>query len=302
MCRPVEEKIMTAAASPLSCQPCDDVTRKSRLALALIAIVTNSAYQAIAPILPLEMNRHALSESYIPLVFIAFSIGSLITPTFITQLFDIFGTAQVMAYSMVGMSIAFACLGHVFQIAVSSSSEIADSSIDQQQHQNNIGVLLLLTMAEFFLGFFYSIIASGYYGLATSGPNKEAAMSSIENAVGIGYVIGPNFASYLYNARGYQITYYTISAIMLGVAIVTLTYLVPHLQYYESTTLSIVDNDELVLEDDEEVQQQQQKLIDCIQNYNSLIDRQRDENSANMPTTTTTTTTTPQPTVLSLLF
>jgi MFS family permease len=320
MCIPGEEKIMTAASPRLSCQPCDDVTRgSSRLALALIAIVTNSAYQAIAPILPLEMNRHALSESYIPFVFIAFSIGSLITPPFIAHQFDIFGTAKIMAYSMVGMSIAFACLGHVFQIAVSSlsssssSSENDDSSIDQQQQQNNIGVLLLLTVAEFFLGFFYSIIASGYYGLATSGPNKEAAMSSIEIAVGIGYVIGPNLASYLYNVRGYQITYYTISAIMLGMAIVTLTCLVPHLQYYESNTLIVVENDELVLmlDDTEEVQQQQQKLSDGIQNYNSfdglvreechaMIDRQMDENSANISMTTTASTT-PQPTAHSLL-
>lgn len=248
----------TSAPSPLSCQPGCDVSRSSRLAIALIAIVTNSAYQAIAPILPLEMNRHDLSESYIPSVFIAFSFGSLITPHFIAHQFYIFGTVKVMAYSMVGMSIAFACLGHVFQVAVvssssSSSSEINDSSVNQNQQQ--IVTELLLTMAESFLGFFYSIIASGYYGLATSGLNKEAAMSSIEIAVGIGYVIGPNFASLLYNAVGYQITYYKISAIMLGVAIVTLTCLVPHLQYYESA-LSVVENDELVL-DDEEVQQQQ---------------------------------------------
>ena len=196
--------------SPLSCQPGCDVSRSSRLAIALIAIVTNSAYQAIAPILPLEMNRHDLSESYIPSVFIAFSIGSLITPHFIAHQFYIFGTVKVMAYSMVGMSIAFACLGHVFLVAAvsssssSSSSEINDSSINQKQQQ--IVTVLLLTMAESFLGFFYSIIASGYYGLATSGLNKEAAMSSIEIAVGIGYVIGPNCASLLYNAVGYQIT------------------------------------------------------------------------------------------------
>lgn len=96
---------------------------------------------------------------------------------------------------------------------------------------------------------------------------------------------------------------------MISVAIVTLTFLVPHLQYYEST-LSVVENDELVLDDEEvqQQQQQQQKLSEGIQNYNSfdrlechvMIDRQIEEISANIMsmTTTTTTTTTPQPTAL----
>lgn len=87
---------------------------------------------------------------------------------------------------------------------------------------------------------------------------------------------------------------------MISVAIVTLTFLVPHLQYYEST-LSVVENDELVLDDEEVQQQQQQKLSEGIQNYNSfdrlechvMIDRQIEEISANIMSMTTTTTTTP---------
>jgi hypothetical protein len=88
-----------------------------KLALALIAIVTNSSYTSIPPILPLEIDRQHINEEYVSIVFLAFTIGSLIAPPLVSRHFESRGTANVIAYSLAGMSVGFWCLGQVFRIS-----------------------------------------------------------------------------------------------------------------------------------------------------------------------------------------
>ena len=226
-----------------------------KLALALIAIVTNSSYTTIPPILPLEIDRQQIPEGYISLIFLAFTAGSLVAPPLVSRHFESIGTAKVIAYSLGGMSIGFWCLGHVFQLSgddelqsslhprtdYSADSPDAEEEVEMEEEEEGIPpdgdakshaiVVALLTVIQFFLGAFYAVITTGYYSLATLiFTEKESAMSSVEAAVGIGYIVGPIFGSMLYDKMGYRTTYSTISMCMLAMAIVTMKCLARHLQ------------------------------------------------------------------------
>jgi MFS family permease len=201
---------------------------KGHLALSLIAIVALSSYTTVAPILPLEIVRHQISEECVSFVFLAQTVGSLISPPLVARHFETIGTAKVMAYSMAGMSLMFWFLGHVFNIAALITSNDS-TEISSANHLYTVG---MLTMVHFFIGAFFSVIATGYYSLATLiFDEKESAMSSVEAAVGIGYIVGPIFGSMLYDRMGYRYTYSTVSLGMLAMAFVTWKCLAPHLQY-----------------------------------------------------------------------
>ena len=206
---------------------------RRRLALSLIAIVSNAAYTTIAPILPLEVDKHGISESYISLIFLSFSIGSSISPIFAARYFESIGTTKVMVYAMtmMGMSFNFWCIGYVFT-----------TSNDQTI------VVGLLTFLQFFMGAFFSVITTGYYSLATLlFAEKESTniMSYIEASVGIGYILGPIISSLIYDEFGYQSTFGTfISLAMMLMAFVTWRYLASHLRYKVSEDDSnIIDTD-----------------------------------------------------------
>ena len=257
-----------------------------QFALALIAIVTNSAYTSLPPILPLEIDHHNLDEKCTSIVFLAFTIGSLVAPPLVSRHFEKVGTVQVIAYSLAGMALGFWCLGHVFNVldgdggppspegemeimdvvigdsingATSASQDTLDindellplpnsNDLEPEDDPTKFGLLppiiprnphqtiivIFLTIIQLFLGAFYATITTGYYSLVTlifAGPNSaESAMSSVEAAVGIGYVVGPIFGSMLYEKMGYRYCYGTISLCMLFMAGITLKILAPYLQ------------------------------------------------------------------------
>ena len=114
------------------------------------------------------------------LIFLAFSIGSSISPPLVAHHFETIGTVKVMSYSMIGMSITFWFVGHVFEMAELISSN------------NNmvlpILIIWMLTCLPFFLGAFFSIVTTGYYSLATMiFTERECIMSYDEASVGIGH-------------------------------------------------------------------------------------------------------------------
>jgi MFS family permease len=259
-----------------------------QFALALIAIVTNSAYTSLPPILPLEIDHHNLNEKCTSVVFLAFTLGSLVAPPLVSRHFEKYGTIQVIAYSLVGMALGFWCLGHVFAIldgddgpslggeevdmmddasdsitiddggATSASQDTMDITADEMLHIPNSNdlepeddptkfgllppiippnphqtiIVISLTIIQLFLGAFYATITTGYYSLVTLifAGSAESAMSSVEAAVGIGYVVGPIFGSMLYEKMGYRYCYGTISMCMLFMAGITLKILAPYLQ------------------------------------------------------------------------
>jgi MFS family permease len=205
--------------------PCD----KGHLALSLIAIVAVSSYTTIAPVLPLEIDRHRIPEECVSLVFLALTVGSLVAPPLAARHFESIGTAKVMAYSMAGMSLMFWCLGHVFNVAAQITSNDSTDFSNSADRALTVG---MLTFVQFFLGAFFSVIATGYYSIATLiFIEKESAMSSVEAACGIGYIVGPISGSALYDAMGYQFTNSTISLGMIVIAFLTFKCLAPHLQY-----------------------------------------------------------------------
>ena len=174
---------------------------KGHLALSLIAIVAVSSYTTIAPILPLEIDRHRIPEECVSVVFLALTIGSLVAPPLAARHFESLGTAQVIAYSMAGMSLMFWCLGHVFNVAAKITS---NDSTEISSSADRILAVGMLTFVQFFIGAFFSVIATGYYSLATLiFIEKESAMSSVETACGIGYIVGPIFGSALYQLHDF---------------------------------------------------------------------------------------------------
>jgi len=253
-----------------------------QFALALIAIVTNSAYTSLPPILPLEIDHHNLDEKCTSIVFLAFTIGSLVAPPLVSRHFEKFGTVQVIAYSLAGMALGFWCLGHVFSVldgdevtppeeemeimdvisdsingATSASQDTLDindellplpnsNDLEPEDDPTKFGLLppiiphnphqtiivIFLTIIQLFLGAFYATITTGYYSLVTLifAGSAESAMSSVEAAVGVGYVVGPIFGSMLYERMGYRYCYGTISLCMLFMAGITLKILAPYLQ------------------------------------------------------------------------
>ena len=136
--------------------------RRQRISLSLIAIVVNASYTTIAPIIPLEISKYNINERSISLIFLSFSFGSSLIPPLVAHKFQFIGTIKVMIYSMIGMSIVFWFIGHVFETANLKSNTSDDSSTTVQSNQNNI-IVSMLTILQFFLGAFFSVITTGYY-------------------------------------------------------------------------------------------------------------------------------------------
>jgi predicted MFS family arabinose efflux permease len=204
------------------------------LALSLIAAVAVSCYTTVAPILPLEMHARGLSDGCASLVFLASTVGSLVAPSLAVNRFESVGTVNVMACSMAGMSLMFWSLGCAFDIDAHDGMPPKDDPppTGDEVVERAIAVVGMLMFVQFFLGASFSVISTGYYSLATSiFIDRESAMSSVEAACGIGYIIGPIFGSALYDAVGYHRTYGAISLGLMIMSLLTLKFLVPRLQY-----------------------------------------------------------------------
>ena len=202
-----------------------------RISLTLIATIANAAYTTIAPILPLELDKYNISEQWVSLIFLSFSIGSSVAPPLVARYFESMGTVMVMCYAMIGLSILFWCLAYIFEFTTWISSTRGD-----ENNQNGMLIVGLLTLLQFFMGFFFSSITTGYYSLATLiFVEKEAAMSSIEVGVGIGYIVGPILGSFIYDEMGYCYAYTCISMGVISIALVTWKYIYPCLKYTKAS-------------------------------------------------------------------
>lgn len=183
------------------------------LTLAFIAICANACYTTIAPVLPLEMDRYGISANYVSLIFLAFSVGSVSAPPLIAYHLESIGTENIIALGMVGTSVVFLCLSYSFD--VNDRYQAADE--EQGGHVLIVGLLTLLQLLN---GVFFSSISTSYYSLATLVfAGDDSAMSWIEAGVGIGYIIGPIFSTFLYDVYGFKQAYVLISLGMITVAL-----------------------------------------------------------------------------------
>ncbi len=207
----------------MSSSRCNSSERRRQLGLAFIAIMANASYTTIAPILPLEMDKYYISDVYVSIVFLAFTFGSLLAPALFTSYFESIGRINVISFSMVGMSIMFWCLGHVFDMADAMSAW--NSNDNSHYEMVVVGLLVLIQLA---LGSFYAMITTGYYSLASLAfVEKESAMSILESSVGIGHIVGPIIGSAIYDERGYQFVYiFGVALSMLLAAFVCWRFLV----------------------------------------------------------------------------
>ncbi|KAL3756602.1 hypothetical protein ACHAWU_010410 [Discostella pseudostelligera] len=211
--------------------------RRRLLGLAFIAIMANGSYTTIAPILPLEMDKYYISEVYVSIVFLAFTFGSLLAPALFAGYFEKLGRIHIISYCMVGMSIMFWCLGHVFDMADTLS---AWNNNDNSHYELVVSGFIFII--QFALGAFYAMITTGYYSLASLAfVEKEVAMSVVESSVGIGHIVGPIVGSVLYDEQGYQFVYISgVALSMLAAAFVSWRFLVP---IFEGKATDIVVGD-----------------------------------------------------------
>jgi MFS family permease len=249
------------------------------VALSLIAGITASSFATIAPILPLEfVERSATSnlEPWISIIFVGTTIGALVAPPLLSRYsFETYGTTRMMSYSMIGMSAMFWFIGHVFilvdavglglcsssdkddiitteEAIITTEEELPSSSsvtVDDYKTYFIVGILICM---HTFLGAFFSVVSTGYYSVATLifANKQSAAISSIETASGIGYIVGPILGSMLYDTLGYRCTYSIVSLGMLILAFVTKMCLSTHLQY-EAPSETMIEEEEEEEEDDD---------------------------------------------------
>lgn len=251
------------------------------VALSLIAGITASSFATIAPILPLEfVERSATSnlEPWISIIFVGTTIGALVTPPLLSRYsFEIHGTTRMMSYSMIGMSAMFWFIGHVFilvdavglglcssssdkddiitteEAIITTEEEVPSSSsltVDDYKTYFIVGILICMHL---FLGAFFSVVSTGYYSVATLilANTQSAAISSIETASGIGYIVGPILGSMLYDTLGYTCTYSIVSLCMLILAFVTRMFLSTHLQYETPSETMIEEEEDDDVEEEE---------------------------------------------------
>ncbi|EED87636.1 predicted protein, partial [Thalassiosira pseudonana CCMP1335] len=186
------------------------------LSLSLIAIISNASYTTIAPILPLEIDKHHISERWTSIIFLAFPIGCTVVSFLAAKRLEEVGAEKVMTFGMTLMSVLFYCLSYVFQL------------VDGSSHLLVAG----LTITQFFIGASMSMITTGYYSTATLifPSAKESALSCIETSVGLGYIIGPIVGSALYDEMGYQSAYRCVSFVVMVMASILWKFLTAHLK------------------------------------------------------------------------
>ncbi len=307
----------TPSSSPPTSQAAP-LERRRILPLVLIAIVSNSSYSCIAPILPLEMDKHQIPQHWVSLIFLVFPIGYLLSSLAVSRLFEKVGTGKVIAIGMGLQSLLFFWLGHVFEASLALANDHnnrhhfhwdrdADREVDpdggnksdyhyeggerivvtgehirdDQQNSPVILTVALLTLTAFLLGCTTSFIATGYYSSATFlfPSQKESAMSHIEMAVGIGYVVGPILGSSVYDSRGYASVYVGASFCMAIMAFVTWNFLAPCLTKKVKVCCESDDDDDdydsvvvMNLRDERVGDDLEDARVGLLAGYNSLDD------------------------------
>ncbi|KAL7437930.1 hypothetical protein ACHAXM_005897 [Skeletonema potamos] len=258
MCRPPATRMLLPQNN--SCQKI--------LSLSLIAILTNACYTTIAPIFPLELTLHynqqqqgdnttntssSLEEYYISLIFIFFSLGCILTPPLVSRHFETScgGTTKIMSIAMFGMSLLFYCLGSVFRLHNSwvllEAGGGGEDDVTQDKTYNNNILIMLICTTQFCNGGLFSIVTTGYYSTATliRTSNPDRVISSLEAAVGTGYILGPLIGSWMYDELGYVHVYVTVAAVMMFLGMVTFKFISPLFATKK------IDNDDECEDDDD---------------------------------------------------
>jgi MFS family permease len=249
------------------------------LSLSLIAIISNASYTTIAPILPLEIAKHHISERWTSIIFLAFPIGCTVVSFVAAKRLEEVGAEKVMTFGMTMMSVLFYCLSYVFQL-VDGSSQLMN---DEQTKATDRSLLVAgLTITQFFIGASMSMITTGYYSTATLifPSAKESALSCIETSVGLGYIIGPIVGSALYDEMGYQSAYRCVSFVVMVMASILWKFLTAHLKQtddYDVIPEDLAESDDHIEEDDDNVEAQH--FADKPQSMNLTLQHHRNINN-----------------------
>ena len=133
---------------------------------------------------------------------------------------------KIMSIAMIVMALALYCLGSIFHFYNSWmvwQPEEGDGVTEEKSDNNNHLLIGLICTTQFCIGGLLSIITTGYYASATliRTSNPDRAISFLETAVGIGYILGPLIGSWIYDEMGYAHVYRVASAIMVLLGVVT---------------------------------------------------------------------------------
>jgi MFS family permease len=215
---------------------------RTLLSLSLITLITNATYSTIAPILPLEIDAHSISQKWLSVIFLAYPVGYCVASPLLARWFKREGTVNVMIFGLVMVGLLFVVESMLFDVPpfiYIYNNEAADCKL----------LIGLLTIGQFALGASMSFITTGYYSLVTLlFVDVESAMSCIESAVGTGYILGPVLGSMLYDALGFRWAYRGVGIVVLVMAFVTWKYLRKYLVCKRSREEEGCKLDEIELE------------------------------------------------------
>ncbi|KAL7457215.1 LOW QUALITY PROTEIN: hypothetical protein ACHAWC_008725 [Mediolabrus comicus] len=265
----IKPRCATVCSRSSSASSENESANKKILSLVFITILTNASYATIAPILPLELSRYYYNnifqgsnnddennEVYMSLIFLCFSLGSIVTPPLVSRHFETScgGTLRIMSIAMIGMAVLFYCLGSVFRVYTSWTMD--DNDTDEEEVNSSSSVVVsnnllisLICTTQFCIGGFLSIVTTGYYSTATliRTSNPDRIISYIESAVGTGYILGPVIGSYLYDELGYEYVYRLVSMVMIVLGLVTMKFISP--LFTEARKVNVDDSCDFYSED-----------------------------------------------------
>ena len=165
----------------------------------ICTLLSNSAYATIAPLLPIELEYHNVSDIWSGPIFAIYSIAVIVISPLRAKLFANLDNGTAIAYGMIGMGISLASFG---LIMYSSSTN---------------WIIIAALISRFVQGASSAFIQTSCYVIATNDypQQKEQIVGLIEAMTGVGLLLGPVIGSALYAATNFEIN--SISVLLLNV-------------------------------------------------------------------------------------
>ena len=165
---------------------------------------SNSAYSVCAPILPLELGRKGISDSFIGLVFALYSFGSITwSPVVGKYLIKKVGADNLVGLGLGVMGITFVCLGCINLI------------------ENPTGILVLTSILRVIQGMCYTTYFTSCLSILTKAPAelKEKVLGMNTAMSGCGLLAGPLIGSALFTLLDFKWTFFVYGSVEVLIAI-----------------------------------------------------------------------------------
>lgn len=178
------------------------------------SLLASSAYALIAPFFPLELELKGVSDQNIGFIFSIYSVAVIIFSPPVGQYLEVIGYTKMLISGLALMGTCFMCFGLIDKL------------------EDPTSVLNLSLVLRFVQGTCVAMVYTTIYAIITNNyPNKkEALLGLLEASFGVGLICGPLAGASLYNAFGFERTFYIYGAFFL-LCTFFLWYLIPELDY-----------------------------------------------------------------------